>query len=170
MSGFVLAESPREIAEPVVGKGQVSLEVGAVGLALGEAFADGVRFVEVGLGHLTLADSAGEISKPVIRSGEVALEIGAVRFGLEEKFVDGFGSLEVGQGLLALTEAAGNIAECVIETPEFTLEFRFRREVTFPCLIRERAAQGASSFSLSRHSFERVERFDSASSGMATNR
>ncbi len=90
---------------------------------MGEAFADGVRFVEVGLGHLTLADSAGEISKPVIRSGEVALEIGAVRFGLEEKFVDGFGSLEVGQGLLALTEAAGNIAECVIETPEFTLEF-----------------------------------------------
>ncbi len=48
--GFEDGEGAGEIAEFVVGDEEVALEIGAVRFGLGEAFADGEGFLEVGLG------------------------------------------------------------------------------------------------------------------------
>lgn len=47
---FEDGEGAREVAEFVVGEEEVALEIGAAGFGLGEAFGDGERFLEVGLG------------------------------------------------------------------------------------------------------------------------
>jgi hypothetical protein len=63
--------------------------IGAVGFGLGEAFADGERFLEVRLGFFVFAEIAGDVAEFVVREGQVALEVGAVGFGLGETFENG---------------------------------------------------------------------------------
>ena len=81
---------------------KLALEVGAVGFGFGEAFEDGERFLEIGLGVFVLAEPAGEIAKPIVGNAEVALKVGAVGFGLGETFRDGERFSEMSLGCFAL--------------------------------------------------------------------
>ncbi len=86
--GFEDEQGAGEVVKIPMGDEEVTLEVGAVGFGVSEVFANGERFLEIGLGYFDLAEVSGEIAELAVGNGKVTLEVGLVGFGLGDGFAD----------------------------------------------------------------------------------